>query len=171
VIWLYWLWALLADPISGERELQWATELLARIGDRSHFSSTAAVLARATYALGRYDDAERLTREAQSASRANDVHGQITWRSTRAKILARKGELAAAEAIAREAIAYAERSDFLTAHGDALMDFADVLVVAERGAEAVPCVQTAVELYERKVNVVAAANARALLLELPSDGG
>ncbi len=37
VIWLYWLWALLADPLSGERELQWANELLARIGDRSHF--------------------------------------------------------------------------------------------------------------------------------------
>ncbi len=161
VIWLYWLWALLADPLSGVRELEWATELLERIGDRSHFSSTAAVLARATCAVGRYDEAERLSREAERASRANDVHGQISWRSTRAKVLAQRGEFGQAEALAREAVAFADRSDFLNAHGDALMDLAQVLCLAGRPEDALPAAERAIALYGEKGNLVLARRARA----------
>jgi tetratricopeptide (TPR) repeat protein len=166
VIWLYWLWALMADPVSGERELQWATELLERIGEKSHYSSTAAVLARATYAQGEYEGAEELSRAAEAASRPNDIHGQITWRSTRAKVLARRGELAAAEELAGEALALAEESDFLNTHAHALMDFAEVLSLAGRSDEAAGAVEVAIRLYEQKGNLASAAGARALLAEL-----
>ena len=163
VIWLYWLWALMAEPVSGERELYWAKELLERIGEKSHYSSTAAVLARATYALGRYDEAEELTRAAEEASRQNDVHGQVAWRSVRAKTLARRGELAAAEALAREALAFGGQSDFLNTQGHAHMDYAEVLTLAGRPDEAAAEVEAAIDLYERKGNAVAAAHAGALL--------
>jgi DNA-binding SARP family transcriptional activator/tetratricopeptide (TPR) repeat protein len=163
IIWIYWLWALLADPVSGERELRWATELLKRIGEKSHYSSTAAVLARATYSQGRYDEAEELSRAAEAASRPNDVHGQISWRSIQAKVLAHRGELGAAEELAREALAFAEESDFLNTHADALMDFAVVLRLAGRPDDAASAVEEAIHLYEQKGNVVSAARARAEL--------
>jgi DNA-binding SARP family transcriptional activator/tetratricopeptide (TPR) repeat protein len=163
VIWIYWLWALLADPVSGERELRWATELLERIGEKSHYSSTAAVLARATYSQGRYDEAEELSRAAAAASRPNDVHGQIAWRSTQAKLLAHRGELDAAEELAREALAFAEESDFLNTHADALMDFAEFLRLAGRPDDAAQTVEEAIDLYERKGNVVSAGLARSQL--------
>jgi tetratricopeptide (TPR) repeat protein len=163
IIWIYWLWALLADPVSGERELRWATELLKRIGEKSHYSSTAAVLARATYSQGRYDEAEELSRAAEAASRPNDVHGQISWRSIQAKVLAHRGELGAAEELAREALAFAEESDFLNTHADALMDFAVVLRLASRPDGAASAVEEAIHLYEQKGNVVSAARARAEL--------
>ena len=163
VIWLYWLWALMAEPVSSERELHWAKELLERIGEKSHYSSTAAVLARATYAFGKYDEAEELTRAAEEASRPNDVHGQVAWRSVRAKTLARRGELAAAEALAREALAFGGESDFLNTQGHAHMDYAEVLTLAGRPDEAAAEVEAAIDLYERKGNAVAAAHAGALL--------
>jgi tetratricopeptide (TPR) repeat protein len=163
VIWLYWLWALMAEPVSGERELRWATELLARIGEKSHYSSTATVLARVMYTQGRYDDAEELCREGRDASRANDIHGQIAWRSTQAKILARRGELATAEKLAYEALAFAEQSDFLNSHAHALVDLAEILTMAGRQTEAASSINSAIDLYEQKGNVALAAQARVRL--------
>jgi DNA-binding SARP family transcriptional activator/tetratricopeptide (TPR) repeat protein len=166
VIWIYWLFALMADPVSGERELHWATELLDKIGEKSHYSSTAAVLARANYAQGRYDEAEMLTRAAEDASRPNDIHGQIMWRSIRAKVLARRGELQAAEVLGREAITFAEQSDFLNSHAHALADFAEILEIGGRSSEAADALREAIALYERKENLFSAASAHAALAKL-----
>jgi DNA-binding SARP family transcriptional activator/class 3 adenylate cyclase len=166
VVWIYWLFALMADPVSGERELRRATELLDRIGAKSHYSSTAAVLARASYAQGRYDDAETLTRAAEEASRPNDIHGQIMWRSVRAKVLARRGELRAAEELGREAIAFAESSDFVNSHAHALADFAEILELAGRDVEAADSLREAIALYDRKENLHTASSTRAALAKL-----
>jgi tetratricopeptide (TPR) repeat protein len=166
VVWLYWLFALMADPVSGERELRWATELLDKIGEKSHYSSTAAVLARANYAHGKYDEAERLTRAAEEASRPNDIHGQIMWRSIRAKVLARRGEVQAAEELGREAITFAEQSDFLNSHAHALADFAEVLEIAGRSSQAADALREAIGLYEQKENLFSAASMRAALAKL-----
>ena len=53
---------------------------------------------------------------------------------------------------------------------DALMDLAEVLRVAGRGAEASPIVADALRRYERKEVLPAAARARALLEELAPSG-
>jgi tetratricopeptide (TPR) repeat protein len=166
VVWLYWLFALMADPVSGERELRWATDLLDRIGEKSHYSSTAAVLARASYAQGRYEEAEKLTRAAEDASRPNDIHGQIMWRSVRAKVLARHGEVQAAEQLGREAITFAEKSDFLNSHAHALADLAEILEIAGRTSQAGDTLREAIALYERKENLSSAASAHAALAKL-----
>src|SRR2546425_10783183 len=71
-----------------------------------------------------------------------------------------------ADALARESVAiWAERDDLLW-HGYALMDLAEVLRLAGRGNEAVPVVEQAVELFERKGIVAPAEAARSLLAEL-----
>ena len=79
------------DPAAAEAELRPAYDALKRIGETSHFSSIAHGLSSAVYMQGRYDEAERLTKECERATRQNDIHSQILWRSTRAKVLARRG--------------------------------------------------------------------------------
>jgi tetratricopeptide (TPR) repeat protein len=123
----------------------------------------ATLLARTAYAQRRYDEAEQLTRESEETSRPNDVECHIHWRGTRAKVLSRRGEHAAAEKLAREGVAFAEESDFLCSHGDALLDLSEVLRLAGRTTETAEPVRQAIPLYEMKGNVVAAEKAGALL--------
>src|SRR5262249_18149551 len=153
------------DLDAAEQDLLPGYDALKRIGEKSHFSSIAHCLANVRYLQGRYDQAEQLTRECEEACHANDVNSQIFWRSTRAKVLAHRGELEAAERLGTEAVALAERTDFLGAHGDALMDLGEVRSLAGRPGEAAAAIREAVRLYERKGNSLAAARARSLLRE------
>ena len=84
----------------------------------------------------------------------------------RAKLLARRADAAGAEALARESVAIWAEGDNLLWHGYALMDLAEVLRLAGRAQEAVPVVEEAVELFDRKGIVPAAEAAQALLAEL-----
>jgi hypothetical protein len=63
-------------------------------------------------------------------------------------------------------VAIAGRTDFLDMHGDALMALAEVLRQAGRDEEARSAAQEAIQLYERRGNVVSVARAGALLGEL-----
>jgi hypothetical protein len=103
---------------------------------------------------------------SEAASHLNDVFAQVTWRPARAKALARRGELERAERLARETIAFAAESDFLNAHGEALVDLAEVLEIAGRPSEGVPVLEQAIQLFELKENVVSAARARTRLERL-----
>ncbi len=118
------------DPGAAEEELRPAYEALERIGERSHFSSIAHALASALYAQGRYEEADEYTRECERASRPNDVHSQVLWRSIRAKVRAQRGEFEEAERLSSEAVEYGVASDFLHAYADALCDRAEVLELA-----------------------------------------
>jgi tetratricopeptide (TPR) repeat protein len=151
------------DPVAAEGELRPPYEALKKIGEKSHFSAMANFLAEYVYSQERYDDAEQYTRDCEEAARANDVHSQIMWRAIRAKVLARRGEFGTAERLAREAIAFATDGDFLLAHGDALMDLAEVLELAGRHEESAEAVEEAIRFYELKGSVVSAEKARSQL--------
>jgi DNA-binding SARP family transcriptional activator len=173
LIWLFpaslaWIALFRSEPSSAEHELRPVYDQLRSIGEKSHFSSVATVLAQAVYAQGRYDEAEKLALEAEEASRPNDVHSQIIWRATMAKILARRDEFEAAEQLARDAVAFAERSDFLHSHADACLDLAEVLRLGGRRDEAADEIRVAISLHEQKGNTLGAAQARAMLEELGS---
>ncbi|MDQ3379804.1 MAG: AAA family ATPase [Actinomycetota bacterium] len=145
--------AWLSDPVAAERNLRPVYEGLKSIGEMSHFCSVSTMLAKATYEQGRYDEADELSHEAERSSRPNDVHSHIVWRGTRAKVLARRGDFEAAERLAREAVEYAEASDFLHSHADALTDLAEVLALAGRPEEAAPAIEAAIRLHDAKGNV------------------
>ena len=126
------------------------------------------VLAQAVYTQGRYDEAEQLALEAEEASRPNDVHSQIIWRGPWGRFSRNANEFEAAEQLAREAVAFAEQSDFLHSHADARLDLAEVLRLAGRREEATEEIRTAVALLEQKGNTLGAAQARAMLKGLVS---
>jgi class 3 adenylate cyclase/tetratricopeptide (TPR) repeat protein len=166
-IWLFaihlgFIW-LADDPVAAERELRPGYEALKRIGEKSHFSSVSGLLARAVCAQGRYDEADRISRESEEAARPNDIHAHILWRTARAQALAERGELETAEKLAREAVAFAAESDFLDSHGDALLELAEVMRLTGRPKEAVGVVREAERLFTLKGNVVSAARAHARL--------
>jgi len=173
-----WIWIVLfhcachyvwqGEPIAAEHELRPGYEVLKQLGEKSHFSSFSHLLSNAVYLQGRYDEAERLTQESEQASRPNDVHSQILWRSTRAKVLARRGEFEAAERLAREAVAFASESDFFLAHAVALMDLAEVLELGSRSEEAAEPLRRAIVLCEGKGNLPGVELARTRLDKLSS---
>jgi DNA-binding SARP family transcriptional activator/class 3 adenylate cyclase len=164
--WLAFVRLWQGDPGGAERELRPAYDALKKIGEKSHFSSLAHQLSNAVFLQGRYDEAEQLTRECEESSRPNDVHSQILWRSIRAKVLAHKGELQAAEELAHLSVAFAAESDFHPAHADALMDLGHVLELAGKPSAAAQSVEEAIRFYELKGNVPQVERARAVLTEM-----
>jgi hypothetical protein len=79
---------------------------------------------------------------------------------------ARAGDAERGEALARDAVDLALRTDRVDTQRDALMALAEVLRVGARGAEAVRIVADALRRYEAKEVRPAAARAWALLEEL-----
>jgi tetratricopeptide (TPR) repeat protein len=154
---------LAGDPVAAEREVAWGYETLDEIGESANFPDLAAKLADALYAQGRDDRALELSEISKRATAPDDLSAGVQWRAVQAKVLARKGDLDRAEALAREAVALAGETDFLVLRADALMDLAEVLRFAEREGETAPVLEQALELYEQKGNVVGAERARGLL--------
>jgi hypothetical protein len=68
--------------------------------------------------------------------------------------------------VAREAVKFAEASDFLLPHAAALGDLAEVLELSGHPDGAAQALEQAIELSERKGNVLAADNSRARLADL-----
>ena len=156
--------AMLADdPAKAESELRGGCRALEGMGERGLLSMVFAELARAVYAQERYEEAERLTEESERLAGTADVRSQISFRAVRGKVLARRREFWLAEAYAREALRLVEQTDDINSQGRALMDLAEVLQLAGRSDDAGRVLERALELFERKGNVVSAEKARALL--------
>jgi DNA-binding SARP family transcriptional activator len=156
------------DAEEAERQLRPGYDLLRRVGEQSHLTSLATVLAQVLYARGRFDQAEEVAHAAISAARPHDVHCQTISRTVSAKVLARRGDVGRAEELAREAVAFVEPSDFLPVHAEALTDHAEILYLAGRPDEAAPALEKALVLQDQKGNVLGGARARALLEEIRS---
>ena len=157
---------LAGDPVAAERSLRSGLRDLEEMGDRAVLSTTAAYLAQALLAQRRDEEAERFAELSEELAAADDLITQILWRSVRARTLAGRGLIEEAERLAREAVALAERSDFVNDRGDALFDFAIVLRQAGHLDDARAALAEGLRLYEQKGNTVAAASARAELAEL-----
>ena len=90
----------------------------------------------------------------------------MLWRHVRAKVLARRGEHAEAERLAREAVVICEATDVLGAQGDVYADLAEVLSLAGRPKDAAGALRQALGCYERKGNLVSTQRTRTRLAEL-----
>ena len=154
------------DPAAAAEYGREGCQLLEELGERSWLSTAAGMLAQALYALDRTEEAEAEAVRAAELGAQDDAMTQMLWRQVKAKVLARRGEWAEAERLAREAIAVGEETDMINAQGDAYGDFAEVLTLAGKRDEARAALEQALELFERKGNLVMAGRMRARLAEL-----
>jgi tetratricopeptide (TPR) repeat protein len=159
--------ALLAgDPAAAAEFGEEACRLYDELGEKGFQSGAAGKLAQALYALDRLEEADAWASRAAELGASDDATTQFLWRQVRAKVLARRGEHAEAERLAREAVAVGEETDMLDAQGDTYADLAEVLSLADRPKEAAEALEQALERYERKGNRVSTQRAQTRLAEL-----
>jgi tetratricopeptide (TPR) repeat protein len=151
---------LAGDPEAASRALRESYTTLDQMGERLFLSTIAGLLAHALYAQEEYEEAERFSAASEAASARDDAHSQVLWRTSRAKLCARRGEFGLAEALARKAVELAEETDLLNTHADALFDLGEVLAVAGRPADARLVVEQSVERYAQKGNLPGLERAR-----------
>ena len=154
---------LAGNPEGAERALRLAVAALERRGDVGHLATVAPLLAHVLYLQGRGGEGMQLTELVAESAMTDDVDPQVGWRRIRAKILAGRGDAENAERLGREAVALAERTDFLELRARAHEDLAEVLRLLGRPREALPELEHATCLHEQKGNLVAAAGTRSLL--------
>jgi class 3 adenylate cyclase/tetratricopeptide (TPR) repeat protein len=158
---------LLADePVAAERELRDGLDDYERMGEHSRMSTTAALLALALHAQGRDEEAHRYSVVSEESSSPEDLASQVGWREARALVFARRGHVDEARRLAGEAVVLAAETDFLTMHGDALTALAEVLRADDSGEEAADAAAQALDLYEKKGDLVSAGRTRALIADL-----
>ena len=151
---------LLAGDLAGaEREVRADYEFLSLKGETYFLSSMAAVLSRIARDAGRDDEALEFSRKAEEAATEDDVDAQVQWRSIRAPIIARAGDLAGAEAMARAALTMARASEAPILLADTLSDLATVLRLAGRHEEASGAIAEAVTLYFTKGDLISGRRA------------
>jgi predicted ATPase/class 3 adenylate cyclase len=158
--------SLAGTPEAAATVLRSSYATLEQMGERGFLSTIAGFLAHALYAQGEYDEGARFSRASEEAAAPDDVFSQMLWRSSRAKILAQRGDLERAEALAREAVRLGAPTDLVNTQADALFDLAEVLALAGRREEAVTVLDEAGRLYEQKGNLPSLQRARESAREL-----
>jgi tetratricopeptide (TPR) repeat protein len=157
---------LAGEPASAERELRSACEFFQARGEQGLLSSLAAFLAKALYEQGRFDEAWDWVHVSREAATSDDYNAQGVGRSVEATLVAQRGEFDEAEAVAREAIDFVNRSDELDTQGHVYLGLVEVYRLAGRKEDAVAALEDAIALFERKGNIVMTERSRALRDEL-----
>jgi tetratricopeptide (TPR) repeat protein len=121
------------------------------------------MLANVLASQARLDEAERFIQLSVESGAPDDIRTQVEWRVAKAEVLVRRGDAIRAADLAKQAVEFADRSDELNLRGDARMVLAHVLLAASRLDSANRVASEAVDLYERKGNIVSTERARNLL--------
>jgi DNA-binding SARP family transcriptional activator len=148
---------------AAEETLREQCEHFDRTHDRAHLAVRAAKLAEALYRQGRLEEAEDWVAISRASAASDDWSAQLVVRAVEAKLLARKGSLAEARELAEETVRLADCTDGLNLIAFSRLALAEVLAVAGLVGEGRHSVLEAIDLFERKGNSVAAAQARELL--------
>jgi len=152
---------LAGDAAAAEQQLRKGFEILDRVSSPAY---QAALLAEVLYVQDRYDEADRFATISEHSSAGNKIAAEVVWRGVRARLGARSGTAPdAVLALAEEATIIAGRTDALNLRGDAAGNLAETLALVGREEAAASVAREAVELYERKGNVVAARRAATLI--------
>ena len=112
--------------------LRWAYDTLVEMGAASVTATIAAFLADALCLVGRYDEAEEVSRVSEDAPES-DVVTQVLWRTARARAIVHR-DRKTAEALAREALATAQATDYPDLEARALLSVAEVVGAGEEAS-------------------------------------
>jgi DNA-binding SARP family transcriptional activator/tetratricopeptide (TPR) repeat protein len=157
---------LAGQPARAEQALRASVATLREMGSTATVATQAAELAGVLLELGRDDEAGEWCTLAEATGAADDFWTQTACRGARARLLARRGDLAPAEALAREVVALTEASDALNHRAKAQLDLAEVLRLGGRHEEAARTVEDAIAVYREKGNVAGASLAASVLAGL-----
>ena len=157
---------LAAETSAAESAFRQAYERARLSGHSEPESNAASLLVEVLLAQDRLAETEALVPTAQRAEGGDAVAPAVRSLSARAGVLGRRGDVSAAEALAREAVALTRGTDDLNLQGAALGRLAEVLAIAGRSADARTTGEAALEAYERKGNIVSAEAARTFLAKL-----
>ena len=158
-------------PVRAEHAARAGLEAFEAMGNRSQGSTAAALLGLTLVEQGRDDEALEFADLAAAWAAPDDTASQVSQLAVRARVLAGRGEHAAAQAAATDAVALSKASDDLSLRGDALVDLAHVMVRAGLTEDAAQALREAVALYERKGNAISATRARATIERLAPRAG
>jgi class 3 adenylate cyclase/tetratricopeptide (TPR) repeat protein len=158
------LWA--GDPAAAAEFGADGWRMYQDLGEQIFMPLAAGNVAQALYALDRLDEADAWAGRAAEVETSDTAWKETLWRQVKAKVLARRGEHAEAEWLAREAVAICDETDMLNAQGDVYADLAEVLVLTGKPTEAASALEQALERYERKENRVSARRVQERLGEL-----
>lgn len=137
------------DPRAAIAPLRAAFSGMGALGVGADAGSAAALLARALLADGQVDEADEFATASERLAGQN-LKTAIGWRVARAEVLAARGAIAAAVAIAEEAVAVAARTDLMIDHADACAVLAAVRSRANDIDGARRARAEAHSIYERK---------------------
>jgi tetratricopeptide (TPR) repeat protein len=132
------------------RLIRQSYDAMTAIGDQSFASTIAVGLGDVYLDLHEDDEAWHFGTIARETSSSDDVVSQAGGRGVQARVLSRRGDHDAAEALAREGVEIMARTDYLDQHGNSVVHLAHVLHAAGKVDEAVAAARQAVALYEQK---------------------
>jgi class 3 adenylate cyclase/tetratricopeptide (TPR) repeat protein len=149
-----------------EEDLSRVCARLEEAGEKGVRSTLLAMLAHAQCARGAVEEAQTSAGLAESLTQQSDLFSAVLWRTARAKVLSWRGEADTAESLAQEAVTLAAGSDWLSLHGDALLDLAEVRQRAGRFAAAESAAAAALGLYDREGDLASGDRAREFITGL-----
>ncbi len=129
-------------------------------GERGRTATLAALLALVLLGQGNLIEAESFALLARDTTLPEDFDAESYWRAANGRVLAEKGDLEGALRLHRDALEFNGRTDEIGIRADFLCSLAEVAKRAGRRGEAREALREAVELYDRKENLVGAAGAR-----------
>jgi len=159
------------DPAAAEHHIRDGYDALRLIGERTYRSSITGLLAQAVYVQERFGDAGRLTNEARALSTPDDTDAGVRWRVVEAKLLARRGQFAAAQQLADQAEAMVSQTSDAVLYAEVLVARAEVNRLAGTPAEAEANLRQALGIYQDRRAAPLAERTRAALASLADHPG
>src|SRR5215469_1121789 len=157
---------LAGDLEAAEAELRRDYQTLDQMGERTHLSTTAGLLAEVLYRQDRHTEAAEFAANCRALASSDDVSSQFIWRCVDAKLLARDGAHERADALIREALELIGASDLLDWQGNGFLDLAEVCLLRGDTGRALEALSRASERFEAKGNIVSARSAEAAAADL-----
>jgi tetratricopeptide (TPR) repeat protein len=152
---------LAGDLASAERELRAALQMAVDMGERDHLSQIAAGLSQVLSGTGQLEEAERLATVSAEHASAEGVALAVSY-AAQGRALMGRGNISEAERLAREAVRLSPLG-MPNLRADLLVGLAEALQAGGSENDAMPAISEAIELYERKGNLVSAVRARSTL--------
>jgi class 3 adenylate cyclase/tetratricopeptide (TPR) repeat protein len=154
---------LLGDLEGAETELRRGNELLAALGDTGVRSTLLGELATVLARLDRVAEAEAAAAEGRSLAAPDDFDALTRWRVGLARARLRREDPEEADRLAREAVGILSNTDFIPLEAEAQLVLGEALAARGRSEQAANALGRALQLFERKENLVRVREARALL--------